>query len=159
MIERLDSMENLVRDIADDLTLGCKVYYNIETRECFGALQETIIDYVDYIDIKDDEFEKVLQEEISHGMIDFVRDLREGIRLGDHIEPPTSYEKFQWMEDFVDECSNFPRFVSQAHKALSSRHPFGAFKNAVYSHGMQKSWYAFESERMRDYVRHELNLA
>lgn len=60
------------------------------------------------------------------------------------IEPISSHESFQAMEDFAD---NQPREIAfQLQKALNKRRPFANFKLAVVALGIQGEWYDFQDE-------------
>lgn len=104
-----------------------------------------------------DEFEKIAEN--SHeDMIDLVREIREAIMLPDNIEVPFSSVTFRWREDFVEAHRDNARFVNRAVKALSCKHPYRYFEMAVYDHDLKKEWFAFELDRMKEYVRHELGI-
>lgn len=104
-----------------------------------------------------DEFEKVAED--SHDdMIDLVREIRNAIMLPDNIEAPFSSVTFRWREDFVEAHRDNARFVNRAVRALSGKYPFRSFKMAVYDHDLKKEWFAFELDRMKEYVRYELGI-
>ncbi len=104
-----------------------------------------------------DEFEKIAKD--SHDdMIDLVREIRDAIMLPDNIEAPFSSVTFRWREDFVEVHRDNAQFVTRVVRALSGKHPFRSFKMAVYDHDLKKEWFAFELDRMKEYVRHELEI-
>lgn len=104
-----------------------------------------------------EDFEKIAKD--SHDdMIDLVREIRDAIMLPDNIEAPFSSVTFRWREDFVEVHRDNARFVNRTVGALSDKHPFRSFKMAVYDHDLKKEWFAFELDRMKEYVRHELGI-
>ncbi len=156
-MEEFDNIEDFVKGMAEELLTGSRVYYDLDKLRYSAVFIDWIHEYGEYIDLEDDEFEKVAKD--SHDdMIDLVREIRDAIMLSDNIEAPFSSVTFRWREDFVEVHRDNARFLPRAVRALSGKHPFRSFKMAVYDHDLKKEWFAFELDRMKEYVRHELGI-
>lgn len=67
------------------------------------------------------------------------------------IEPMPSWQSFQIMEDFADSVSDF-KAKGKLFSALSRRHPFSSFQDALCYTGLCEEWFAFKNERMKYWV-------
>lgn len=67
------------------------------------------------------------------------------------IEPMSSWESFDIMEDFVNGVDNEADRDKLA-MALHRRHPFSAFKEMLHSTGQREKWFAYKEERMKEIV-------
>lgn len=156
-MEKPNNIEDFVKGVAEELLTGSRVYYDLDKLIYSAVFIDLIHEYGEYIDLEDDEFEKVAED--SHDdMIDLVREIRNAIMFPDNIEAPFSSVTFRWREDFVEAHRDNARFVNRAVRALSGKYPFRSFKMAVYDHDLKKEWFAFELDRMKEYVRHELGI-
>lgn len=156
-MEKFDNIEDFVKGMAEELLTGSRVYYDLDKLRYSAVFIDWIHEYGEYIDLEDDEFEKIAKD-THDDMIDLVREIRDAIMLPDNIEAPFSSVTFRWREDFVEVHRDNARFVNRAVRALSGKHPFRSFKMAVYDHDLKKEWFAFELDRMKEYVRHELGI-
>ena len=105
-----------------------------------------------YLELSDEDFAKVPEDELHGWQRDMAADLRETICLPHCIEKPESFEAFRWMEDFTTQHSDNNKFYNYAVKALNNRKPFRGFRAALDWNSLTKDWYAFHDERMREYV-------
>ncbi|MEM6319446.1 MAG: UPF0158 family protein [Bacteroidota bacterium] len=81
-------------------------------------------------------------EEIEKDMLNFIR-----------IDPMSSREAFQIMEDFAESVTN-NRMRNRLHDALSRNKPFSRFKDAVDNGGyIRQQWFDFKQQRYEDWVR------
>lgn len=64
------------------------------------------------------------------------------------IEPLPSREGFEIMEDFVG--AHPGRSQTYLYKALSKRHPFSAFRDAVENCGFLQQWYDWKNDAMKE---------
>ena len=65
-----------------------------------------------------------------------------------YIDTVSSCEGFEIMRDFAEGCGGRQREILIG--ALSKRHPFRMFKNAVMRQGMLDEWYAFKNNAYKE---------
>ncbi len=68
-----------------------------------------------------------------------------------HIEPMSSRESFQIMEDFADSVTDKVD-QEKLYVALNQRHPFSSFKDMLHYTGQRENWFAYKDERMKEVV-------
>ncbi|MCR5413699.1 MAG: hypothetical protein K6F50_03095 [Kiritimatiellae bacterium] len=71
-----------------------------------------------------------------------------------YVEKISSHEGFEIMEDFAR--SQPAEIAERLCRALSIRHPFRAFRNALAGTGLLDSWYAFKSHAYDDIAESRL---
>jgi hypothetical protein len=122
-----------IRDMADYLEAGMKIFINCETLE-----YRWILDWDDITDPEpwDEEMEKIDSE-----WNDFVV-----------LEKMDSREAFRVMEDFADEVED-KIFRDRLSMVLKMRSPFANFKHTVEASPLKEAWYAFKRERYEAYTR------
>ena len=127
--------DELIRDIAERLDLGERVFLNRET----SAL-------LSYPDPERNDFED------AGYLMDEVLDIVEEA-LEQYIEfpPPTSRESYLIMEDFM--CA-LPDPIQQKNLsfALNSGKPFRNFRRALEQDGLEDEWQAYKAKRLAEYV-------
>lgn len=67
------------------------------------------------------------------------------------IEPMSSWESFDIMEDFVNGVDNEVERDKLA-VALNQRHPFSAFKEMLHYTAQREKWFAYKEKRMKEIV-------
>lgn len=73
------------------------------------------------------------------------------------ITPPTSHESFGFMADFVDSLPDKLRLKQVLDDALGQSKPFRRFKDIVDNAGpLREQWFAFRDQKMREWVREEV---
>jgi len=159
-MEKFDSKEEFIKHVAEELTTGFMVHYDADRLQYVPTMENEygVDDYDDYLELSDEEFEKIPAGELSEFDRDRIRSLREANTCKSFIEAPPSFIHFEWMADFVDDHSNHTAFFRRAERALNNRHPFSGFKDQIHYYGLQDEWYSYQLERMIQYVRHEIYL-
>lgn len=155
-MEKAKNIEELMKGIADAISIGCCVKYDLKSLEYGGLHQYELDEYGEYIDMEDlsDDVKNKLQD----WEIDEVMRLREICDLPDGIDPPSTGEQIDWMVDFVNNISSDTRFVKDVQRAIDSRHPFGTFKEVMAYYGRLNDWYQYRNICYMDYVHRELDL-
>lgn len=155
-MDKAKNIEEFVNGIADGLSMGCCVRYDLNSLEYGELHQMQLEEYGEYVDME--ELPEDIEDELHDWEIDEVKYLREVCALPHGIEPPRTWTQIDWMGDFANGQSNGPRFVRDVQRAINSRHPFGAFKNAMAHYGLLEDWYQYSDECYRGYVRRELGV-
>jgi hypothetical protein len=122
-----------IRDMADYLEAGMKIFINCETLEYRWILDW---DDITYPEPWDEEMEKIDSE-----WNDFVV-----------LEKMDSSEAFRVMEDFADEVED-KIFRDRLSMVLKMRSPFANFKHTVEASPLKEAWYAFKRKRYEAYTR------
>lgn len=153
-MDKAKNIEDLIKEIADSISIGCCVRYDPESLE-YGELHLSKLDeYGEYIDMA--EFPDDVDDELLDWEIDEVMRIREICDLPDAIDPPRTGEQIDWMADFANNRSSGTKFVRDIQCAIGSRHPFGAFKDVMAHYGLLNDWYQYRDACYMDYVRREL---
>lgn len=121
----ITSKEHLIKEIAEALeNSSSDVSWRIDltAQEVIPILDPTLVD-------------EDCMPENGHQMID--------------IDVPSSREGFEIMEDFKSQCPD-DRQQDMLDFALEQRHPFSAFKNAVYRIGIQEEWFEYRNAAMKE---------
>lgn len=155
-MEKANDIEDLIRQIADWLSIGQTVMYDPKSLTYGDISPMNFADYGDYLDM--DELPENIGDELVDWEVDLVKYLREVLMLPYEMQPPRHREQFEWMADFANEHSSDRRFIRDVQRALDGRHPFGAYKNVMAYYGLLNDWYVYRDERYREYVRRELTL-
>lgn len=156
-METAKDKEDLVRQIADLLSMGETVRYDLKTLS-YGELNQMNLDeYSEYL--KKEELPEDIEEELRDWEIDVVKYLRDVLDLPHLIEPPRHWEQFEWMADFANEQSSDRRYIRDVQSALDSRHPFGAFKDVMADYGLLDKWYHYREDCYKSFVKNELGIS
>lgn len=154
-MQRAIDREDLIKRMAEELEGGLTVYFNLETLEYDALMEEWIEDYGEYLDLAEEYFKQEIKDWNTNDKY-MVESIYEALKLPECINPPESYEQFQWMVDFTEDHSSNHQFFHYAEKALNRRHPFRGFKDTVLFNGLEKEWYAYKSMRMQNWVRSQV---
>lgn len=155
-MEKAKNIEEFVKWVADGLSIGSTVRYDLKSLSYGEVHQHQIDEYGEYLDMA--ELSEDIEETLCDWEIDVVKHLREIFDLPDKIEPPRTWKQIDWMADFANERSKGPRFIKDVQRAIDSRHPFSAFKDVMAYYRLLEDWYQYRDECYRDYVRSELDL-
>lgn len=148
--------DDLIVKVAELLQMFDRVYYDIETLRFDGVMEEWLWNYGDYLDLDDEAFGKIGEDELSGWEREEVVGIRETLGLKSSIDRPESFISFKWMEEFTDGHANNQKFYDDAAKALHNRHPFRFFRSTLDRYGFTEQWYAYRNSRMEDHVRREM---
>lgn len=156
-MDKANDIEDLVRQIAESLSIGERVRYDLKTLSYGNFNELNIEEYGEYLDME--ELPDDIEDELHDWQLDYVRYLRDVMDLPDFIDPPRTGVQLEWMADFANEQSSDSRYIRNVQRALDSRHPFGAFKDVMADHGLLENWYRYREECYKDYVRRELGVS
>lgn len=155
-MDKAKNKEDLIKRIAGHLQMFDHVYYDLDTLCYDGVMDEWLWDYGDYLDLTDEAFTEIDEDELRGWERDQVVGLSETLELKNSIEKPESFISFKWMEEFTGDRAANRRFYNEAVCALRNRHPFRGFRSALDWNGLTDEWYAYRDARMEDYVRREI---
>ena len=127
-----------IKDIAELLDGGMNVYLNLDTNEVvevFGSGWDTY---------GDPAYEKELQP---------VYDKIDSWPKKYCFEPLESFESFRTMERFIDTLPEDAPITNELIRAISQRHPFAHFKDALRGTPERDLWFAFRLAYLEDHVR------
>ena len=138
--------EEIYKEIADDVSAGLIAFVNLDTGE-YRSYTEMGLEEIDFYD--DDIDWQREEKEYLEKMENWEHRLK--------ITPMESFEAFQVMEDFANECipENDP-FQKVLLKELSKSRPFARFKDEVFSSPYLQDWYKFKLEKYMEYVKDEI---
>lgn len=153
-MDKAKNVEELVNEIADLLSIGERVAYDLDNLSFADLNQMNIDEYDEYLDME--ELPDDLEEELHDWQIELIKYLRWALELPHVIDPPSTREQLEWMADFANEQPTNSRFIRSVQRALYNRHPFGAFKDVMYDYDLLDKWYGYRNECYRDYVRQEI---
>ena len=128
--------EKQIKEIAEELEAGMKVYLNKDTMEI-----RSILDWEDIIDTEpwEEELDKIYNE-----WSDFVI-----------ITKMESREAYQVMENFTGEI-NDKHLREELEKILSRKSPFANFKAEIESSPYRQKWFDFRLNAYIEYVKDQL---
>lgn len=155
-MEKAKDLNHLIKMISDLLMVEDTVYYNIDTLEYDGIMNEILWEYEDYLDMSDKEIANISDSELRDWQKDTVIAIKKTLHLKSHIDKPHSSVAFRWMEEFTKLHYNNQKFFQYAVKALRNRHPFRGFRAALDYNGLTEKWYTFRAAHMEAYVREEI---
>ncbi len=124
-----------IKELAQDLEAGMKIYINKDTLEYRSVL--------DWDDLMEPEFWEKEIEEINKWS-----NILE-------IEKFDSHEGFQIMEDFIDEVSDLD-LKETLIKILHRKSPFANFKAEIESSEYRNEWFAFRTNRYIETIKERL---
>lgn len=157
-MEKAENIDQLIDKIAEQLTMADHVYYDVVSLQYGAMFEDWLAEYGDYLDLTEEAFIEIPEEELSGWEREEVADLRKVVELPYCIDKPFSSETFQWMEEFTNLHANNPKFAYDAVNALSNRHPFRGFRVALDYNGLTADWYPFRDAKMEAYVRNEMSI-
>ena len=133
--------EETVREIAEMLDCGHVCYLNPDTNETVFIPNPASWEYFEEPDMVTKELEKVDSWE---------RRIK--------LDPPESFESFQFMESFIDELpENESILRNKLISALSHSHPFARFKAAIDNCPYRQEWFDHKQRCLEKYVRDEIS--
>ena len=133
-------MEEIIKEIAEQIDAGFIVYLNIKTNEIFSHGDPSNM----YYDGEEDEYIQEIEAQIAESPADYVR-----------FQQPDSRTAFMVMEDFTETVKD-KRLRARLEEALNSKKPFRYFKDTVTRSTEVDNWYSFSAARMQAWVRDRL---
>lgn len=127
--------DELIREIAEQLDLGERVFMNRETLELLTYPDPERSDVGDAAYLMDEVLDIV--EEEPEQYIEF--------------PPPTSRNSYRIMEDFMHTLSD-PILQKNINFALNSGKPFRNFRRALEQDNLEDEWQAYKAKRLAEYV-------
>lgn len=152
-MEQAENFEQLIKRIAEELTMADHVYYDLDSLKYGVMFEDWLSEYGEYLDLNDEAFNATPEDELGGWQRKQAEDLRKVLDLPHCIDKPFSSEAFRWMEEFTEAHANNQKFFRDAVKALRNRHPFRGFRAALDWNGLTEEWYPFRDARMEEYVR------
>ena len=126
--------EETVREIAEMLDCGHVCYLNPDTNETVFIPNPASWEYFEEPDMVD-SWERRIK-----------------------LDPPESFESFQFMESFIDELpENESILRNKLISALSHSHPFARFKAAIDNCPYRQEWFDHKQRCLEKYVRDEIS--
>lgn len=141
VMDKAKDIDEFVQRLAEPLSIGQCVRYDIDNLTYGEVHQMQMDEYWEYVEV--DQLPDNLGDELKDWEIDEVKYIRDVMDLPDEIDPPRTWEQLGWMADFANEQSLGNRFIRDVQRALDCRHPFGAFKDVMYDHGLLDEWYSY----------------
>ena len=133
--------EETVREIAEMLDCGHVCYLNPDTNETVFIPNPASWEYFEEPDMVTKELEKVDSWE---------RRIK--------LDPPESFESFQFMESFIDELPESESTLrNKLISALSHSHPFARFKAVIDNCPYRQEWFDHKQRCLEKYVRDEIS--
>lgn len=71
------------------------------------------------------------------------------------IDPIPSHESFRIMEDFAGSVQD-EKVQDRLFRMLGRSHPFSRFRDEVYDSGIEKEWFSYKDQKMKEYARNWL---
>lgn len=156
-METITDIDKFVKDVSETLLGGMIVYYDLDKMKYEKISRNWLDEYGEFLD-SDDEPKRDYGFELQDWEVELIKDVRQAENLPDSIEAPPSWVQFKWRERFVEDHRDNLPFAKAAAKALYGKHPFHAFKSALYNHEIISEWYPYEIKKMEEYVRDEMGI-
>jgi len=138
----VNSNENIIKEIAENLDCGNDCYYNQKTNE--------IIAIPNFSQVMDDEeFKKAFKgdiKKIKSQKADYIK-----------FEVLESIESFKIMERFVDQLPD-ENYKSELENILQRKSPFGNFKHSINHSNFRQNWFDFKQNELELIVEELLRL-
>ena len=150
--------DDFIVKIAQELQSFDRIYFEPESLRYDGIMDDWMWEYNEYIELDDDAFSQLPDDELRGWQRDHVIDIRETLALPKWIDKPESYISFKWMTEFTGDHADNQKFFKDAIRALRNKHPFRGFRSALDWNGLTDEWYAYRDSRMEDYVRMEIDV-
>lgn len=133
-------MQEKIREMADLLDAGQKVWFHRQTREVLSHPDPAHYDF-------DSEYDYLIEEVMDEVMLDFDQ----------YLEIPTlsSTETYKLMEDYADTLLD-DRLRRRLFDALGGKKPFKFFRMAIDEADLTDDWYTYRDARLQDYVMSKL---
>lgn len=135
--------EEQINEIAQELDIGMRCYVHRQTDE--------LVSFPDTsrFDMADTEAWEEAMEKLDENRDDYLE-----------IEPMTSTDAFEVMEDFTHRLEDSNSLKSRLIRALERRKPFREFKNEIDDSGeYRQQWFDFKNKRMIDWVKEKFDQA
>ena len=127
----------ILKDIVDDLQSGLKCFIHRETGEVVSYMDPEQFPDIDY-DIWKDDVKKTKSKKFIE------------------IEPMSSIDSFQIMEEFVGNLDDNPTKI-RLQTAIEGHKPFANFKIQIENSGeYRQMWFAFKEQKYTEWVADQL---
>jgi ABC-type branched-subunit amino acid transport system substrate-binding protein len=135
-----NSIQSVVREIAQELDCGNECYYNTKTNE--------IIAIPDFSQISDEEeFKEIFREQLEK-----INQKKENfIKIAIH----ESFESFKIMEQFIEQLKD-QNFKLELQRVLQQKKPFQNFKHKIDQSNFRQSWFDFKQNELEKIVENQL---
>ena len=128
-----------IREIAEELDCGMKVYVNKKTLEI-----KTVLDFDAHFDADTELWEEDINE-IEENYDDYLE-----------IEKKDSNDAYQVMEDFIETIED-TELKRELELGLNLSNPFRNFKDIIDSSGQYRDrWFEYKNDRYIKYVEEQL---
>lgn len=135
------TIQNIVKEIAQELDCGFDCYYDSKTHEIIPI--PSLSQFIDEDDFKE-AFSDSL-ERVEKYKTDFIK-----------IETLESFESFKIMELFIEQLSD-QNLKSELENVLVNKKPFQNFKHKIDHSEFRQSWFEFKQSEMEKIVKTKLN--
>lgn len=135
------TIQNIVKEIAQELDCGFDCYYDSKTHEIIPI--PSLSQFIDEDDFKE-AFSDSL-EKVEKYKTDFIK-----------IETLESFESFKIMELFIEQLSD-QNLKSELENVLVNKKPFQNFKHKIDHSEFRQSWFEFKQSEMEKIVKTKLN--
>lgn len=135
------TIQNIVKEIAQELDCGFDCYYNSKTHEIIPI--PSLSQFIDKDDFKE-AFSDSL-EKVEKYKTDFIK-----------IETLESFESFKIMELFIEQLSD-QNLKSELENVLVNKKPFQNFKHKIDHSEFRQSWFEFKQSELEKIVKTKLN--
>ncbi len=136
----VNSGQNIIREIAQELDCGNDCYYDPKTNEIIAIPNFSNVP-------NEEEFRKYFKAElktVKKNKADLIK-----------IEVLESFESFRIMERFIDQLSN-KQFQSELENILQKKKPFQNFKHTIDNSDFRQKWFDFKQSELEKIVENQL---
>jgi len=134
-------IQNIVKNIAQELDCGFDCYYNSKTNEIITIPSfSQFLDEEDYKEAFRDNLEKIKKHQS-----DFIK-----------FEVLESFESFKIMRRFVEQITD-QKFQSKLENILQNKKPFQNFKHSIDYSDYRQKWFDFKQRELEKIVEKKLN--
>ncbi|CAM4111508.1 MULTISPECIES: UPF0158 family protein [Flavobacterium] len=128
-----------IKEIAENLQCGLKCFWNVKTNALI-FIPEDENSHMDW------EYWEVQKAQLKKEAKDFKE-----------IEKPSSKDSFEIMEDFVATKVCDAIFKKELENILSSKKPFGHFKQQIENSNLREEWFQFKNNWFKEWVQKQIN--
>lgn len=136
-----DPIQNIVKNIAQELDCGFDCYYNSKTNEIIA-----IPSFSQFLD--EEHFKEAFQtdlQKIKKSPSDFIK-----------FEALRGFESFKIMELFVGQITD-KKLKTELKTILTSKKPFQNFKHKIDQSNFRQSWFEFKQNVLEQIVERQLD--
>ncbi len=130
--------QELISEIAENLTCGIVCYYNPKTKELIELPSENIYSHDE--DLYYESFGELI-EKIENNENEYIK-----------IEPLSSSDSFKIMSRFIGQVSD-KLLQTELENALENKRPFQNFKRIIEGSSEKQSWYDFRQYEIENIVK------